>query len=101
VAEFRALVSNGLGAPASCGMTLGFTVAFGILAATLAWGAYRRWGWLVDPNVAAWPFYSQSFIKKFFGRRAVLHFTYFCGFGGLALAAWSIWNILVNGCPSN
>jgi hypothetical protein len=59
----------------------------GAIAGVFICGAYRRWQWLVDPNLAAWPIYSQSFIKKFFGKKAVVYFTYFCGLVGLAVSA--------------
>jgi uncharacterized membrane protein SpoIIM required for sporulation len=70
---------------------------FLIVGAALVYGAHRGWSWLVDPSVDAWPFYSQSFIKKFFGRDAVLFFTYFVGFAMVALSAAG----LLYGCPSN
>ena len=56
---------------------------FGVL---LIIGAFQRWRWLVDPPVEAWPFYSQSFIKKVFGTKAVTAFTYFAGAAILLLS---------------
>jgi hypothetical protein len=47
---------------------------------TLIVGTYRRWPWLIDPPLELWPLYSQSAIKKLFGVRAVIGFTYACGF---------------------
>jgi hypothetical protein len=62
------------------------------LGGMLPYGAHRRWRWLVDPNVAGWPYDSQSFIKRFFGKKAVLYYTYFTGVSMLAVACWIFWN---------
>ncbi len=51
-------------------------VALGVM---LIVGAAQRWPWLVDPPERYWFMYSQSFIKKLFGTRAVVSFTYVMG----------------------
>jgi hypothetical protein len=68
----------------------GISIVLGIAS---IWGAYRRWRWLVDPNVAGWPFYSQSFVKKFFGTNALLGFTYFLGASMVGFGLWVMWNL--------
>ena len=42
-------------------------------------GAYRRWKWLVDPPEELWPAYSQAFIRRVFGEKFTIGFTYFLG----------------------
>ena len=74
---------------------------FTIAGAILVCGAYQRWQWLVDPNVAAWPFYSQSFIKRFFGKTAVLYYTYFVGLLLMVSSCWLLFKALLNGCHHN
>lgn len=39
-------------------------------------GTYKRWEWLIDPPTKYWMVYSQSAIKRVFGRRTVVIFTY-------------------------
>ncbi|MGH7813600.1 MAG: hypothetical protein ACREQI_06310 [Candidatus Binataceae bacterium] len=63
--------------------TLAGGVAFMLLGGAIAWGAVRRWDWLVDPPVETWPFYSQALLKKLFGTRAVVYITFV---EGVALA---------------
>lgn len=47
------------------------------LSAALAFGAWRRWKWLVDPPTGGgWWLYSQSFIKGFFGADATRYWTF-------------------------
>ena len=65
----------------SANETLGLLLCFVFLGAALILGTSRKWTWLVDPPEYLWPFYSQAFIKRFFGRRAVETFTYWVGAG--------------------
>lgn len=65
---------------------IGFLVVFCILGAVLILGSLRRWSWLVDPPEALWPFYSQSAIKKFFGRNTVQRFTLLVGIALIVFA---------------
>jgi len=60
------------------------------VSAVLVGGAYRRWAWLVDPPSSWWPFYSQATIKKLFGTKATLLFTYFLGCTGMVFALLTI-----------
>jgi len=55
-------------------------VFFFIIGLILIIGAHRRWEWLVDPPTDMWLFYSQAFLKKFFGSSFVVGFTYVIGF---------------------
>lgn len=49
------------------------------LSATLAFGAWRRWKWLVDPPTGGgWWLYSQSFIKGVFGASVTRYWTFGC-----------------------
>jgi len=49
------------------------------IGAALIVGAYRRWKWLIDPPTEwAW-FYSQSWVKKSFGQKTLLVYTYIIG----------------------
>lgn len=55
------------------------------VGATLLFGAFKQWQWLVNPPTEwAW-FYSQSFIKKIFGKKGLLIYTYLIGFLFLAV----------------
>ena len=60
---------------------LGIIIAIGFLLCGVALiiGTHERWGWLVDPPTEMWPYYSQAFLKKFFGSRFVIGFTYVIG----------------------
>jgi len=64
-----------------------------ILGAGLVIGAARRWSWLVDPPEEYWFVYSQSFIKKLFGTRVLLFFTYTMGLLTIAVGIY----VLVKG----
>ena len=59
-----------------------------VVGLALLLGANQEWRWLVDPPEAAWFFYSQSFLKKLFGKKNVIMITYFEGVmivaGGIA-----------------
>jgi hypothetical protein len=70
-----------------------FMITLGLL---LISGAYRRWRWLVDPPTELWPFYSQSLIKKLFGKHAVVYFTYLVGFGIIVISIMGISQTLNN-----
>ncbi len=65
-----------------------FVFALGVLTII---GAYRRWSWLVDPPAYLWPFYSQAFLKRIFGTRVVVIFTYLVGLTLIALAVLGSW----------
>ena len=56
-------------------------IIFGVV---LIAGAAQKWSWLIDPPEKYWYLYSQSFMKKVLGERAVLLFTY--GMGMLCVA---------------
>ncbi len=67
-------------------------IAMGVLAIV---GAHYRWAWLIDPNDLGWwsRFYSQAMLKRWFGRRFVLAYTY--GVGALFIAA-GLFGFIVN-----
>jgi hypothetical protein len=50
-------------------------LALGILGIA---GAYRRWSWLIDPDDRHWwnKYYSQAMLKRLFGSRVLLVYTY-------------------------
>lgn len=64
-----------------------------ILGVGLVVGAIQKWSWLVDPPEKYWFMYSQSFIKKFFGTRVLLFFTYAMGLLTIAVGIY----VLVKG----
>jgi len=66
----------------------GFVFALGVVTII---GAYRRWRWLVDPPIALWPYYSQAFLKRIFGTKFVIIFTYLIGLLLMALAVLGSW----------
>ncbi len=70
-----------------------FFLAVISLGAVLVFGTAQRWRWLVDPPEDYWFFYSQAFIKKFFGARAVVSFTYVIGFAFIVVGIF----VLVKG----
>src|SRR5437773_4269785 len=56
------------------------------------YGAYRKWSWPVDPPDYLWPVYPQAFLKKPYGRRFVIGWTYFIGIvfvAGMFVSLWS------------
>jgi hypothetical protein len=68
------------------------SLIFAGAGAMLIYGAHRRWRWLVNPDMVAWPFYSQSFLKRLFGQKAALGFTYLSGFSMIAVGCWLFLN---------
>ena len=50
-----------------------------VAALALLYGAKQRWKFLVDPPEWLWLCYSQAFLKKTFGARFVVVFTYALG----------------------
>lgn len=56
-----------------------FSVLFVVAGVLLLCGAYKRWPGLVDPPDELWLMYSQAAIKRLFGKRFLLLFTYFLG----------------------
>jgi hypothetical protein len=69
---------------------LAFSLLFIVAGLMTLYGAYRRWPMLIDPPEDLWFSYSQAGIKKLFGKRITLVFTYFLGamfvsIGGLGL----------------
>ena len=66
----------------------------------MIYGAYRKWSWLVDPPEYLWPVYSQAFLKKLFGRRVVIGWTYLFGIVFVAAMFVSLWSTLAGGCRS-
>jgi hypothetical protein len=54
-------------------------------------GAYNRWPVLVDPPKEMSIVYSQQFIRRLFGKRAVLWDTYCVGILFVASGAFGLW----------
>jgi hypothetical protein len=61
------------------------------LGIVLLCGAWFRWPWLVDPPSEWYPYYSQAILKKHFGVRAVVCFTYFLGTAFFAVGSIGIY----------
>lgn len=64
------------------------------LGLVLVIGAHRRWNWLVDPDLRMWPFYSQALLKKVFGKRFVVAYTYCVGFLMMLFSVIGLINVL-------
>jgi len=62
-------------------------VAIGL---TLIYGAHARWRWLVDPPTDMRFYYSQAVLKRVFGVRFVVIYTYFLGLMFIAFAVWGV-----------
>jgi hypothetical protein len=56
-----------------------FILFFFVAGIVLVVGARRKSNWLVNPPDELWACYSQAFIKKLFGQRFLIGFTYFLG----------------------
>jgi len=52
----------------------------------LLWGVKQKWNWLVDPPEDLSPFYSQAFLKTYFGPNAPRIVAKFIGVGFIALS---------------
>jgi len=66
-------------------------LAFGIF---LVFGAYKKITWLVDPSESYSPWYSQAFLKKYFGRKFVRYYTYILGILLIVISIWYLWKFL-------
>ena len=55
-------------------------------------GTWRQWPFFVDPPEGWWAFYSQSFIKKIFGRTGLLIYNYFLGVLFIFCGLIGLWN---------
>jgi hypothetical protein len=71
----------------------GFFIAAGVL---FLYGTWQRWPFFVDPPEEWWPFYSQAFIKKVFGRSFLIASNYFLGALFITAALIGLWNGLKN-----
>lgn len=60
-------------------MSITFLLLFFFAGVASCVGAYRRWKWLVDPPEELWLVYSQAFIRRVFGKKFTIGFTYFLG----------------------
>ena len=61
-----------------------------VLGLVLIIGAVKRWPWIVNPPDEAWFWYSQAFIKKIFGPRVLLYFTYALGLATIAAGLYGL-----------
>lgn len=61
-----------------------------LMALLMIIGARRRWRWLADPPTFLWPVYLYAFIKRFFGRRALIWFLYVNGIAILLILSYAI-----------
>ena len=52
-------------------------VSLTLAGIVLLMGAHRRWAWLIDPEEDAGG--SQAFLKRMFGKRFLLYYTYLLG----------------------
>jgi hypothetical protein len=71
-----------------------FALFFFTAGMVLVVGAHRRWDWLVNPPDEMWPYYSQAFIKKLFGKEGVIVFTYCLGILFMVLSLYGLFNVL-------
>ena len=67
-------------------------VVFLLAGVVLCVGASHKWDWLVNPSDRMWPYYSQAVIKRLFGRRFTIGFTYFLGVLFIAAALFGLMN---------
>lgn len=71
-----------------------FVLFFIIAGFVLVFGAKKRWPMLVDPAEGLWLIYSQAFIKKLFGKKFLIYFTYFLGLSFICCGIIALWNSL-------
>ena len=67
-----------------------FSVAVFAVGVIMIYGAIDGWKLLIDPPKSWWPFYSQSFIKKIFGKKFLYYETIVVG-GMLIIASLYPW----------
>ena len=56
-------------------------------------GTLRKWPLMVDPPEQCWLVYSQSFIKKAFGRTGLVTFNYLVGCLFIFVGLLALWNV--------
>jgi len=66
------------------------TTLIAAIGLTLIYGAYARWRWLVDPPTDMRFYYSQAVLKRVFGVRFVVVYTYCLGLMLIAFAVWVV-----------
>jgi len=71
-----------------------FALFFFVAGVVFVIGAHRQWDWLVNPPNDMWPYYSQAFVKKLFGKDGVIAFTYFLGILFMFGSLFGLFNIL-------
>ena len=73
---------------------LGISVCsfFIIAGMVLIYGALNKWRMLVDPPSDLWLSYGQAFIKKLFGKKVLLYYTYFLGVLFICAGIFGLWN---------
>jgi len=74
-----------------------FAAFFFVAGVMLCIGAYRKWNWLVDPPDDMWLSYAQAFIKRIFGKKFTIFFTYFLGIVFMFVAISGLINSLRDG----
>jgi hypothetical protein len=79
--------------------TMLFFGLFGTAGAILVVGAFLRWPWLVDPPRDLRLIYSQAFVRHFFGRSAVIAFTYCLGLLFIAASIVGSYSVLSTVSP--
>lgn len=67
-----------------------FSLALFTIGFIMVYGAKKGWEFLVDPPESWYPFYSQSFIKKIFGKKFLFYETIIIGamFMIVSLYSW-------------
>jgi len=73
-----------------------FVLFFSVAGVVFLVGANRRWRWLVDPPPELWLCYSQSLVRRVFGERTVIAYTYIMGILFLAASMVGLYNGLTN-----
>lgn len=71
-----------------------FSVAVFTIGVTMVYGAISGWKFLVDPPEEWSPFYSQSFIKKIFGKKFLYYETIVVGVMFIAASVYPWVSIL-------
>jgi hypothetical protein len=71
-----------------------FVLLFFIFGIVLIIGTYKRWIWLVDPPEKYSLFYSQSWLKKVFGKTFLIYYNYILGYLFVLFALIAYWNAI-------
>jgi hypothetical protein len=68
----------------------------GLLGVLILCGALFKWKWLIDPDEKYANIYSQAKLKKIFGIKILLIYTYIMGCGFILISVFGIIDILTH-----